>query len=81
MTDYDCWREGHDDVDVSMVVKTAQANAETFRNIVVEAVRTIPENEPEDVCATALKYAVMTKPEAIPSAAKEFLAAILDKKN
>lgn len=80
VTDYDCWFEGHDDVDVEMVVKTAQANADTFRNIVMEAVKLIPENTPEDVCATALKYAVMTKPKAVSEETRNRLSAILKNK-
>ena len=79
VTDYDCWHEGHDDVDVEMVVKTAQANAEMFRNIVMETVKLIPADEPEDVCSTALKFAIMTKPGAISEETKTRLEAILNK--
>lgn len=79
VTDYDCWYEGHDDVDVEMVVRTMQENSEMFRKIVFRTVETLPREVVEDINTTALKYAIMTKPEAISKEVRERLKPLIGK--
>jgi len=79
VTDYDCWYEGHDDVDIQMVIRTVNENAETFRRIVVEAVGRIPSEPVEDICSTALATAIFTRPELVAPEAKKRLQAITGK--
>jgi 5'-methylthioadenosine phosphorylase len=79
VTDYDCWHESHEDVDIGMVIRTVNENAEAFRRIVIEAVGRIPKEPVEDVCSTALATAIFTRPEHIPAEAKKRLAAITGK--
>ncbi len=79
VTDYDCWYEAHDDVDIEMVIRTVNENAETFRRIVTDAVGRIPREPVEDICSTALATAIFTRPEHIPAEARKRLEAIVGK--
>jgi 5'-methylthioadenosine phosphorylase len=72
VTDYDCWREGHDAVTIEEIVRVLHQNAENAAKVVKAAVAAMP-HERKCACASAAKYAVLTKPEAIPAAAKEKL--------
>ncbi len=78
VTDYDCWREGHDDVTVDQVVAVLHQNADNAAKVVRAAVRAMPK-ERACACASALQYAILTDRAAIPAAARERLAPLLDK--
>jgi 5'-methylthioadenosine phosphorylase len=76
VTDYDCWREGHDDVTVEQVVAVLHQNADNAAKVVKEAVRVMPK-ERVCGCGDALQYAILTDRAAIPEAAKERLGLLL----
>jgi 5'-methylthioadenosine phosphorylase len=78
VTDYDCWREGHDAVTIEEVIAVSHHNAENAARVVKAAVAAIPA-ERACACASAAKYAVMTQPDAIPAAAKEKLKLLFGK--
>ncbi|WP_263383776.1 S-methyl-5'-thioadenosine phosphorylase [Granulicella arctica] len=78
VTDYDCWREGHDDVTVDQVVAVLHQNAENAAKVVKAAVAGMP-TERTCACASAMKYAVLTDPKAIPAATREKLSLLLGK--
>jgi 5'-methylthioadenosine phosphorylase len=78
VTDYDCWREGHDDVTVDQVVAVLHQNADNGTKVVKAAIAAMP-TERKCACADALKYAILTDKKAIPEAAKERLALLLGK--
>jgi 5'-methylthioadenosine phosphorylase len=78
VTDYDCWREGHDDVTVEQVVAVLHQNAENAAKVVRAAVAALPVGTPSPY-ADALKYAILTDRKAIPQAARERLGLLLDK--
>ena len=78
VTDYDCWREGHDDVTVEQVVAVLHQNADNGTKVVRAAIAAMP-NERECACADALKYAILTDKRAIPESAKERLGLLLGK--
>jgi len=78
VTDYDCWRAGHDDVTVEQIVAVLHQNAANAAQVVRNAVAAIPA-ERNCPCASALKTAILTAPEAIPAAAKQKLQLILSK--
>ncbi len=78
VTDYDCWREGHDDVTVEQVVAVLHQNADNAAKVVKAAVRAMPK-ERGCGCVDALKYAILTDRAAIPAAAKERLGLLLEK--
>ena len=78
VTDYDCWREGHDAVTIEEIVAVLHKNAANACEVVKQAVAAMPK-ERKCACATAAKYAVLTQPDAIPAAAKERLKLLFGK--
>jgi 5'-methylthioadenosine phosphorylase len=78
VTDYDCWREGHDDVSVEQIVAVLHQNAANAARVVKAAVAAMP-RERSCACASALKYAILTNPSAIPADTKEKLDLLIGK--
>jgi 5'-methylthioadenosine phosphorylase len=78
VTDYDCWHEGHDAVTIDQIVAVLHQNAENAARVVKAAVAAMP-RERNCACATALQYAILTQPDAIPAAARERLGLLLGK--
>jgi 5'-methylthioadenosine phosphorylase len=78
VTDYDCWREGHDDVTVEQVVAVLHQNAENAAKVVRAAAARLPKGE-KSPYADALKYAILTDKKAIPESAKERLDLLIGK--
>jgi 5'-methylthioadenosine phosphorylase len=78
VTDYDCWREGHDDVTVDQIVAVLHQNAENAAKVVRSAIAAMP-TEKSCACGDALKYAILTDRKAIPAKAGQRLAILLDK--
>jgi 5'-methylthioadenosine phosphorylase len=76
VTDYDCWHPDHDSVTVDMIVQNLVANAKTAQQVIAEAVSRLP-YERTCECATALKHALLTRPDAIPDRIKRDLAPII----
>jgi len=78
VTDYDCWHPGHDSVTVDMVMSTLAKNAATAQQIIAGAVEKLPYQRTCE-CASALKYALVTRPELVPEQVKRDLAPIIGK--
>jgi 5'-methylthioadenosine phosphorylase len=78
VTDYDCWHPGHDSVTVEMIIATLTENAATAQRAVAEAITHLPPARRCD-CGSALKHALITRPEAIPEHVKQHLAPIIGK--
>jgi len=78
VTDYDCWHPDHDSVTVDMVMSTLAKNAATAQQIIAGAVERLP-YERTCECASALKYALVTRPEMVPQQVKKDLAPIIGK--
>jgi 5'-methylthioadenosine phosphorylase len=76
VTDYDCWHPDHDSVTVEMIIGNLTQNARTAQAIIANAVEGLP-FERTCECATALKYALITRPDAIPESTKKDLAPIV----
>jgi 5'-methylthioadenosine phosphorylase len=74
VTDYDCWRAGHDDVTIDQIVAVLHKNADNAAKVV----KAMPK-ERGCACASALKYAILTDRKAIPEAAKERLGLLIGK--
>ena len=64
VTDYDCWRETGDPVDVGDILAQLQANAGTARQLIVELARRLPAERPASPIDTNLDTAIITAPEA-----------------
>ena len=78
VTDYDCWHPDHDSVTVEMIVATLTKNAQTAQRAVAEAITRLPAARGCD-CGSALKHALITRPDAIPEQVKQHLAPIVGK--
>jgi 5'-methylthioadenosine phosphorylase len=76
VTDYDCWREETEPVSVEAVVTVLKDNAGAARLAMREAIRLL---SPERSCGcrSAMRFAMMTDPRAIPEAAKARLKPIV----
>src|ERR1700739_3423085 len=67
VTDYDCWREGHDSVTIEEIVAVLHKNADNAARVVKAAVAAMP-RERACACASAAQFAVLTQKDAIPAA-------------
>ncbi len=76
VTDYDCWREGHDDVTVEQVMAVMHQNSANAGKVVRAAVAALPTGE-KSPYADALKFAIMTDKKMIPPAAKDRLDLLI----
>jgi 5'-methylthioadenosine phosphorylase len=62
VTDYDCWREGEEAVDVAQVIAQLSANAAKARAMVMHLLRNLPEERPASPIDTCLDTALITAP-------------------
>src|SRR6187397_250641 len=76
VTDYDCWHPDHDHVTVDMIIANLTQNAKTAQAIIAGAVSQLP-FERTCECASALKFALITRPDAIPAQTRAELAPIV----
>jgi len=78
VTDYDCWHPDHDSVTVDLIVANLTQNARTAQQIIATAVDRLP-FERTCECAAALKFALITRPDAVPAKTKQDLAPLVAK--
>jgi 5'-methylthioadenosine phosphorylase len=78
VTDYDCWHPDHDSVTVEMIIANLTQNAAMAQAIIAETVSRLP-FERSCECASALKFALITRPDAIPADTRARLAPLVDK--
>jgi 5'-methylthioadenosine phosphorylase len=78
VTDYDCWHPDHDSVTVEMVIANLMQNAKTAQQIIAGAVEQLPYDRTCE-CASALKFALITRPDAIPDQTRKELAPLVGK--
>ena len=78
VTDYDCWHPDHESVTVDIIVANLMQNARTAQNAIADAVGRLPA-ERNCECASALKFAIITRPETISAQVKKDLAPIIGK--
>ena len=77
VTDYDCWHESEEDVDVGQVLQVLQANAEKARKVVVNLAALLAGSERSCGCATALEGAVVTSWDLVPDETKDRVRLLL----
>jgi 5'-methylthioadenosine phosphorylase len=78
VTDYDCWHEEAGEVSVDAVLDALRENAETARDVVRRAVRSLPPPGGSD-CSEALATALITDPARVPKATLERLDLLIRK--
>ena len=86
VTDYDCWHPDHEEVDVSMVIKTLIQNATNAQNMIKEIIRTFKEYSVEkDPANDCLDVAIITDPKLRSKKTikklKNIAGRVLNKKN
>jgi len=64
VTDYDCWRQGGEAVEVAAVIAQLTANAERGRQFVVALARSLPAERTPSPIDTVLDSALITAPDA-----------------
>jgi 5'-methylthioadenosine phosphorylase len=79
VTDYDCWREGHDDVTIEQVIAVMHQNSGNAQTVVKAAVRRMPADLSASPAQTAAKFAIMTDRAAIPAETKAKLDLLYGK--
>jgi 5'-methylthioadenosine phosphorylase len=78
VTDYDCWHPDHDSVTVDLVIANLTQNAVMAQEIIAGAVARLP-YERTCECASALKYALITGPDAMSDQVKKDLGPLIGK--
>jgi 5'-methylthioadenosine phosphorylase len=78
VTDYDCWHPDHDQVTVEMIIANLMQNAKMAQQVIAGAVAALPFTRTCE-CASALKHAIITRPDAVPEETKRELAPIISK--
>jgi 5'-methylthioadenosine phosphorylase len=76
VTDYDCWRDGEEPVEVSAIVARLMANAETARRLVEALAKTLPLARTPSPIDTVLDSAIITAPAARDPAMQAKLDAV-----
>jgi len=79
VTDYDCWREGHDDVTVEQVIAVMHQNSGNAQKVVKAAVRLMPQDLSASPAQSAAKFAIMTDKSLIPAETKKKLDVLFGK--
>jgi 5'-methylthioadenosine phosphorylase len=75
-SDYDCWRDGHDDVSVEDILEILEKNSELSKEVIKEVVQIIDENR-TCICSRALQNAIITSKESISEAVREKLYPLI----
>ncbi len=66
VTDYDCWHESVQAVDIGEILRVMRANVELARNAVTRLAHALAKRERTCACANALKDAIITDRSVIP---------------
>jgi 5'-methylthioadenosine phosphorylase len=77
-TDYDCWHEGEEDVNVNAVLAVLKANAELAQRTVLELGRILPDPT-ASIAHDALANAILTPPSSIGPDVRDRLGFLLTK--
>ena len=77
-TDYDCWHQEAGDVSIGEVLRILAQSTKIAKSAIRNAVSHLPEKR-ECICATALKYALITGKKYIPEKTKKDLEPIIGK--
>lgn len=78
VTDYDCWKEGEEEVSVEMIIENLNANREAAGKVLKSIINKIPD-ERTCKCGQAARYAIITSPDKISQEIKEKLGLFYSK--
>jgi 5'-methylthioadenosine phosphorylase len=77
VTDYDCWREGEEDVTVEQIFGYLRQNAAMAQDIIRRSIKPLAGRNRTCGCANALQFAIVTDPAQIPAKLKSDLNPII----
>ncbi len=78
VTDYDCWHEEEEDVNVAALLAVLRDNAKLAADVLAETVAALEDADRESCgCAEALRHALITPAEAVPAETRRRLAPIV----
>ena len=78
VTDYDCWHEEEEAVNVEMLIANLMANAEVSKKSIKNLIPTIKSTR-NCACKDALSTAIITQRDLIPEETKQKLRPIIQK--
>jgi 5'-methylthioadenosine phosphorylase len=78
VTDYDCWHPDHDSVTVEMIVGNLTENARMAQQVIAGTVERLDVDQ-RVPAHSALRTAIITRPEAVPARVKRDLAPLIGK--
>lgn len=79
VTDYDCWHEEEGPVNVETVIEYLNRNVANAVKLIEALCQSIPKERTQCECADALKFALMTDPNAYPAETKKTLEPLIRK--
>jgi 5'-methylthioadenosine phosphorylase len=79
VTDYDCWNPEHDHVTVETIIDNLHHNALNAQKVIRETVKLISANPFVSPAHSALKTAILTPLDQVPSRTKEKLLLLIKK--
>jgi 5'-methylthioadenosine phosphorylase len=79
VTDYDCWREGHDNVTVDIVIEYLNKNVRNAQLVLKSAVKRVAAKQTPNQYRDAIKNAIFTSPDLWPEPTFKKLEAIIGK--
>ena len=79
VTDYDCWREAGEDVNIEQILGYLRANATMAQKILRGSIKRAAERDRTCLCTTALQHAIITNPAVVPPRVKADLAPLIGK--
>ncbi|MEN2997856.1 MAG: S-methyl-5'-thioadenosine phosphorylase [Brevinematia bacterium] len=77
VTDYDCWYEGHEDVNAEMVMEYMRKNTDNILKLLPVIIKNI--NISKCSCEESAKFAIVTSKDRIPQEIKRALAIFYEK--
>ena len=78
VTDYDCWHESAEPVNIEMILENLKANVILAQDILAHLIKAIGPAK-KCSCGSALHHAIVTAPDAIPESVKTAIEPILRK--
>ncbi|MBI2566531.1 MAG: S-methyl-5'-thioadenosine phosphorylase [Candidatus Schekmanbacteria bacterium] len=79
VTDYDCWHEEEEAVNVEAVLENLRRNAENACKLIATVVPTLPSAPGACECPSALSRAIITPPDHVAAPVRKRLKAIIGK--